>query len=72
MLNIDFRLTEDSDINIDLFDFSGRKVEALLDKQRIASGNHSFNFQLPNAMSKGVYFLNIRNKSESKIVKLVK
>ncbi|WP_313808319.1 T9SS type A sorting domain-containing protein [Flavobacterium sp.] len=72
LLNIDFKLTEDSNINIDLFDFSGRKVETLLDKQRITSGNHSINFQLPNTMSKGIYFLNIMNNSESKIVKLVK
>jgi hypothetical protein len=54
---ISFNLPEDTNVNLAVYDISGRLVKALLDEKR-AGGQHTLQFRPDNATS-GTYFLRL-------------
>ncbi|OFX26802.1 MAG: hypothetical protein A2033_05645 [Bacteroidetes bacterium GWA2_31_9] len=57
-LNIDFSLNTNSDVNIELFDITGKKIESLM-TQNLSKGNYSNSYQLENIIN-GIYFIKMK------------
>lgn len=70
-LNLDFNLSQNEVLNINLFDVNGRKITNLLNEKNF-QGNNSLKLELPETLSKGIYFLNISNGKYSSNIKIVK
>ena len=70
-INLDFDNTENDILAIDLIDINGRKIEDLLKNSNIVKGNNKLHIDLLT-LSKGIYFINITGKTNSKIIKIVK
>lgn len=71
-VNLDFKLNESEELSIDLFDINGAKITNLIKGKSFQTGYHSQKLELPEALSKGIYFLNISNGSTASNVKIVK
>jgi len=55
-ININFRLEEESQVDIGLFDISGKLVSKIA-SSKMAEGNHNINFPFANNLSKGIYII---------------
>jgi hypothetical protein len=69
---IQYDLTEESFVTIDIFDMLGRKVETLVDSRQ-AAGHHQVTWNAGNASS-GIYFYNVKDgkSNETKRMNLVR
>jgi uncharacterized delta-60 repeat protein len=72
IVNLDFNLNESEELSIDLFDINGAKIANLIKGKAFQTGYHSQKLELPETLSKGIYFLNISNGSTASNVKIVK
>ncbi|HLF51985.1 T9SS type A sorting domain-containing protein [Flavobacterium sp.] len=72
MVNLDFNLKESEELSIDLFNINGVKIANLIKGKTFQTGYHSQKLELPETLSKGIYFLNISNGSTASNVKIVK
>ncbi len=70
-VNIFFNLLESGKLVFELFDASGRKIASLFNGQFI-SGQQSQKLELPQTLTKGIYFIAISNERVSTTVKIVK
>ena len=71
-VNLDFNLQESQKLSVDLFNSNGVKVSNLLNNKEFPSGFTSQKLQLPETLSKGVYFLSISNGTSFSNLKIVK
>jgi hypothetical protein len=67
-LNIDFEITEAGNIDISIFDFTGRKVQTLINNS-YSNGNYTITSNIEN-LSSGFYFISISDGT-NKIVKTI-
>lgn len=66
---ISFKLAKLSDVEVTIFDISGRNIEKLLQKQ-LAAGKHQLRW-FPNRLPSGVYFYNIKTAESLQTRRLV-
>ncbi len=71
-VNLDFNFGESGKVSVDLFDINGVLVAKLLNGKVFQSGFNSQLLQMPETLSKGVYFLTVSNGSKVSNFKLVK
>ena len=71
-VNLDFNFRESGKFSVDLFDINGVLVAKLLSRTAFQSGFNSQTLQIPETLSKGVYFLTVSNGSKVSNFKLVK
>ncbi|OFX58035.1 MAG: hypothetical protein A2046_14410 [Bacteroidetes bacterium GWA2_30_7] len=57
-LNFDFNLEQNSDVNIEIIDISGKKVETLMNK-KLSKGNYNNSYQLDNIVD-GIYLIKMK------------
>lgn len=69
-VTIEFRLKENTDISLDVFDLNGRLIKTVLTGTQ-AKGNHNVNFSL-SELSTGVYFCRLQAENEVFTQKIVK
>lgn len=72
IVNLDFNLDNPENISIDLYDSNGRKLTNLLEKKAFETGFFSQKLELPESLSKGVYFLNITKGVSVSTLKIIK
>jgi uncharacterized delta-60 repeat protein len=72
IVNLDFNLDNPENISIDLYDCNGRKLANLLEKKAFATGYFSQKLEIPESLSKGIYFLNISKGTTISSIKIVK
>ncbi len=72
---IDIYLNEESDVNISIFDYTGRKISIIADSKKLSSGKYQFYWDISNLNSEefaeGLYFCNIKVNNKSIIEKLI-
>ena len=71
-INVNIETVSNENVNFDLYDINGRKIISLFSKMAVTSGKHSQKVQLPQTLSKGVYFLNISIGQSSRTIKIIK
>ena len=71
-VNLDFNLKESQKLDVDLFNINGVKVTNLLNNKQFPLGFTTQKLQLPETLSKGVYFLSISNGTLLSNIKIVK
>lgn len=71
-INLDFNHDQDEVLKVNLFDINGRKLANLLDNEKIQSGNVSLKLRLPEALPKGVCFLNVSNGEKISNFRIIK
>ena len=69
-VTVDFVLTENADVQLEVVDLSGRLVYKS-EKQNYSIGQHSVNLQ-SNQWRKGIYFIKLKANEKSKTVKFIK
>ena len=58
-VNVSFGLTEASTLNIKLFNVAGQEIKTFVSDLNLAMGNYEYNFELPQSISDGNYFIEI-------------
>ena len=71
-INLTFSLFKNENLTIDLVDANGRIIQNLSKEKVFSSGNNSLNLDLPEILSKGIYFLKISNGFENNTIKIIK
>ena len=71
-INLTFSLTKNENLTIDLVDANGRVIQNLSEEKAFSSGNNSLNLDLPETLSKGIYFLKINDGFENNTIKIIK
>ena len=71
-INLTFSLSKNENLTIDLVDTNGRVIQNLSKEKSFLSGNNSLNLDLPETLSKGIYFLKINNGFEDNTIKVIK
>lgn len=71
-VSLDFNLSESGKVSANLFDMNGVLVAKLLNSKAFQSGFNSEPLQVPETLSKGVYFLTVSNGTIVSNFKLVK
>ena len=71
-INLTFSLPKNEILSIDLIDANGRLIQNLSNEKAFLSGNNSLNLDLPETLSKGIYFLKINNGFENNTIKIIK
>ena len=66
---LQFNLDKNTDINIVIYDITGRAVTTVLNRQ-MSAGSHSVKFNRSD-LSSGVYYLRFRTKSAGQVLKVV-
>lgn len=68
-LTISFYLKQSSDVNIELYDISGRRLFS--SKSLFSQGNNKFDIETLNGLPKGVYLVNISTLNISQTQKII-
>lgn len=71
-INLTFSLPKNEILTIDLVDTNGRIIQNLTKEKAFSSGNNSLNLDLPETLSKGIYFLKINDAFENNTIKIIK
>ncbi|ESU24103.1 hypothetical protein FSS13T_20740 [Flavobacterium saliperosum S13] len=71
-VTIDFTLKQSEELSIDLYGNDGRKIVNLLKNQEFQSGFNSRKLEMPDNLSRGIYFLTISNGTNTVNIKIVK
>lgn len=71
-INLTFSLPKNEILTIYLVDANGRLIQNLSNEKAFSSGNNSLNLDLPETLSKGIYFLKISNGFENNTIKIIK
>lgn len=66
---IQFRVHQSNNVNLEIFDFLGRKVSTLVNENR-STGLHSVNWN-PNAAGSGVYYYRLQVGNQSAVQKMI-
>ena len=68
--NISYRLADDAEVTISLFDSTGKQVNNLLEKQAKQAGEHQQKLDASN-LPTGIYYLNLQSTQTNLIKKLM-
>lgn len=71
-INLTFSLPKNEILTIDLVDSNGRLIQNLSEEKAVSLGNNSLNLDLPETLSKGIYFLKINDGFENNTIKIIK
>ncbi|RTY93462.1 T9SS type A sorting domain-containing protein [Flavobacterium sp. GT3R68] len=71
-VNLAFDLKYSQGLTVDLYDFNGRKIQNVLQRKDFPAGTNSYTIELPENLTKGIYFLNISNGKSTSNLKIVK
>lgn len=71
-INLTFSLSKNEILTIDLVDANGRLIQNLSNEKSFSSGNNSLYLDLPETLSKGIYFLKINDGFENNTIKIIK
>lgn len=71
-VNLAFNLKHSQGLTVDLYDFNGRKIQNVLQSQEFPAGSNFYTIDLPENLTKGIYFLNISNGKNISNLKIVK
>jgi uncharacterized delta-60 repeat protein len=72
IVNLDFNFNQPVELSVSLYDINGREVSNLLKNKKFEKGHSTEKLELPGALSKGVYFLNVSNGGDMSNIKIVK
>ncbi len=70
-VNVSFGLTEASSLNIKLFNIAGQEIKTFVSDLNLAMGNYQYNFDLPQGISDGNYFIEISSGNRKTTKKLL-
>ncbi len=70
-LKINYTLTENSNIKIDIYDITGKKINNIFDNYQ-TSGIHSIEWKSDNLTEKGIYLINIQTENQNYYRKIIK
>lgn len=70
-INVELSAIERDNYAINLLDISGRLVKTLVKNEMLSVGTHRFESNFNSKISKGIYFIEIKNSKGSKIEKLI-
>lgn len=70
-VNVSFGLTEASTLNIKLFNVTGQEVKTFVSDLNLPMGNYEYNFELPQSISDGNYFIEISSGNRKTTKKLL-
>lgn len=71
-INLSFASKESQVLDINLYDINGRKIQNIITQKKFPLGNNLQKIDLPETLTKGIYFLNIYDGQQSKSIKIVK
>lgn len=72
VLNLDFNLSQPAVLSVSLYNVAGIKVANLLENKAFSNGFGTQQFQVPEHLPQGVYFLKITNRTNTTNIKLIK
>lgn len=70
-VKVSFGLNETSTVNIKLFNVAGQEVKVFVSDLNLASGNYEYNFELPQSITSGNYFIEVSSGNRKSIKKLL-
>ncbi len=70
-VKVSFGLNEASTVNIKLFNVAGKEVKTFVSDLNLATGNYEYNFDLPQNISDGNYFIEISSGTRKSTKKLL-
>ncbi len=70
-VKVSFGLTEASTLNIKLFNIAGQEIKTFVSNLNLAIGNYEYNFELPQNISDGNYFIEISSGDHKTTKKLL-
>lgn len=70
-VKVSFGLNETSTVNIKLFNVAGQEVKVFVSDLNLASGNYEYNFELPQSIASGNYFIEVSSGNRKSIKKLL-
>jgi uncharacterized delta-60 repeat protein len=71
-INLSFTSNETQILDIDLFDVNGGKIQNLVSQKQFSSGKNQQKLDLPETLSKGIYFLNLNDGNKTQSIKIIK
>ena len=71
-VNLSFSINQIEKLSIDLYDSNGRIIKNLLKNQSFQTGLNNLKLDLPEALTRGIYFLQISNGASNSTLKIVK
>jgi hypothetical protein len=71
-VTLDLKLVIPENLTVDLYDSFGRKISNLIQNTDFPAGNTMQKLELPESLSKGVYFLSISNGKVISNLKIIK
>lgn len=70
-VKVSFGLNEASTVNIKLFNVAGQEVKTFVSDLNLATGNYEYNFELPQSIASGNYFIEVSSGDRRSIKKLL-
>jgi len=70
-VKVSFGLNESSTVNIKLFNVAGQEVKTFVSDLHLATGNYEYNFDLPQSISSGNYFIEVSSGNRKSTKKLL-
>jgi plastocyanin len=70
-VKVSFGLTENSTVNIKLYNVAGQEVKTFVNDLNLANGNYEYNFELPPSIASGNYFMEVSSGNRKSIKKLL-
>ena len=71
-INVSYTLADASSISIDLMGFDGKVIASYVSNEHLEAGAHNHQFQLPENLANGVYFIHVSSADGATSVKIVK
>lgn len=70
-VKVSFGLTENSTVNIKLFNVAGQEVKVFVSDLNLVADNYEYNFELPQSIASGNYFIEVSSGNRKSIKKLL-
>lgn len=70
-VKVSFGLNEASTVNIKLYNVAGQEVKTFVSDLNLATGNYEYNFDLPQSISAGNYFIEVSSGNRKSTKKLL-
>ena len=70
-VKVSFGLTETSTVNIKMYNVAGQEVKTFVSDLNLATGNYEYNFELPQGIASGNYFIEVSSGTRKSTKKLL-
>lgn len=70
-VKVSFGLNEASTVNIKLFNVAGQEVKSFVSDLNLSAGNYEYNFDLPQSIASGNYFIEVSSGNRKSTKKLL-